>query len=236
LISFHIGTKNHYITVVKLCLENLPNIRIATTNYDRCIEQAISYYKSDVLYWGEPAKIRDADGNIRPVVPLIKPHGSANFLPDIFRGGSISGVHFLGARFQGNKVDLDVDIEVADPPEVIRFLDEQDKNDGGISPAIAAYDSTKRKMICPEPLRQIQRDFEKAVLWAEEIIIVGLRVFPADRHIWQPLSECDADVRWFAGERDEFADWKAGIAKKNVYHVGGTFDEAMEFMKCEVFL
>lgn len=124
----------------------------------------------------------------------------------------------------------------ADPPDVIRFLDEQDEYGSGISPAIAAYDSTKRKMICPERLLQIQREYDEAVLWAEEIVIVGLRVFPADRHIWQPLSECDADVRWFAGEKDEFADWKAGIAKENVYHAGGTFDEAIEFMKREVFL
>lgn len=147
--TFSPGNNNHYITLIRTLGEIKRPSVLATLNYDLLLEIAICRTGNTVSYSGLPVP----GGN----VPVLKLHGSCNFLPDL-APRQFQGIGFDLSAAPGASV-LSAPIRVADAPEVIEFCAREDS----IAPAIALYAKGKGVMYCPDFVRQQQDQWRKEI-------------------------------------------------------------------------
>jgi len=147
----------------------------ATTNYDLLIEHVICRSGLLITYGGLPAAPR--------YIPIIKLHGSCNFLPDM-DNGAIRGIGFDLSQ-AGDASVLDAPIRVVQTTrEIFDFCRLED----AIAPALAMYHPSKRVLYCRSFVQYQQATFLSSVHSASRIYVIGLRVHTIDEHIWQPLA------------------------------------------------
>ena len=79
------------------------------------------------------------------------------------------------------------------------------------APVMAIYAPGKPIISCRYFVKNQQTLFEKAVLQAKRIIIIGVRVCEDDKHIWQPLAKTKASIGYVSPSSEDFISW----AKKN---------------------
>lgn len=187
----------------------------ATTNYDLLIEYAIVKSGLLISYGGLPAAPRN--------MPVIKIHGSCNFLPDMGSGG-ISGIGFDLSQSEGGGSVLDAPIRVAQSTrEILEFCAKED----AIAPALALYHPSKRVLYCRSFVRQQQASYLSSVKSASRIYVVGLRVHTVDAHIWQPLASVNTPLFYVGREPGDFTEWARQNKRKSAFSVTASFAEAL---------
>jgi len=187
---------------------------MVTTNYDLLIEHAI--IKSDLLvsYGGLPAQEMN--------VPVLKIHGSCNFLPDLMPN-QISGIGFDLSQSEGGSI-LEAGIKVArSAKEIIDFCNNEDS----IAPAIAMYSPSKNVLFCPKFVKYQQQEWLNSLRSTSRIYIIGLRVHLVDDHIWGPLSKGKTPIYYVGFEPDEFLEWARCNNRKHAYVLSETFESAL---------
>lgn len=186
----------------------------ATTNYDLLIELAISRSGLLISYGGLPTAPRN--------IPVIKIHGSCNFLPDM-GSGSISGISFDLSNSEGGAI-LDAPIKVATSTrEILDFC----HSESSVGPALAMYHPSKRVLYCRSFVQHQQAIFLESACAASRIYIIGLRVHTIDEHIWQPLASSQARLFYIGREPEEFQAWARQSNRKSAYAIGTSFSEAL---------
>lgn len=187
---------------------------MVTTNYDLLIEHAI--VKADLLvtYGGFPAPERN--------IPVLKIHGSCNFLPDL-RPRQISGISFdLSDSDGGSILDAGV-VPASSPRQIFDFCDREDS----IAPALAMYSPTKRVLYCRSFIDAQRQAWQTALGEVSRIYVIGLRVHVVDEHIWSPLAKAVAPLHYVGLEPEDFLKWAHENSRSKAYVLASSFADAI---------
>lgn len=205
---------NLYIRLISALGGTRKKAVFATTNYDLLIEHAIIKSGLLITYGGLPTAPRN--------IPVLKIHGSCNFLPDI-APRQISGVRFDLSQSPGSSI-LGARVRVAQSTrEILNFC----ANEDSIAPALAMYHPSKRVLFCSDFVNAQQEAFQSAIRSASRIYIIGLRVHLVDVHIWKPLAASKGRVYYVGREPGEFLNWANANNRKTAFDLGSSFDQAL---------
>jgi hypothetical protein len=75
-------------------------------------------------------------------------------------------------------------------------------------------------------LRQ-QELWREAVSDADVIYTVGLRVLPADEHIWGAIGSAKGAIEYVGFEPDHFLSWADAKGRRNVHVLAKSFEAAL---------
>jgi hypothetical protein len=185
-----------------------------TTNYDLLIEHAIVRSGLLIAYGGLPAAPRN--------IPILKIHGSCNFLPEMGTGG-FSGIGFDLSQSEGGAI-LETPVRVArSTQEILDFCATEDS----IGPALAMYHPTKRVLYCRGFIQHQQALFRSSIEAASRIYVIGLRVHPVDEHIWLPLAAAKSPLFYVGQEPDIFGRWARENHRRRAFPIASSFAEAL---------
>ncbi len=205
---------NYYIELLKILKGDNKKATFVTTNYDLLIELSVIQFGLLISYCGLPVSKNN--------IPILKIHGSCNFLPDL-GGGGFSGIGFDISNSNGGSI-LDAKIKIASSTkEIIDFC----KREDSIAPALAMYSPDKRVLYCKSFIEEQQSQWKEAINKASRIYVVGLRVHPVDDHIWGVLADAKADLYYVGSGTKSITDWSELNHKSNVYHIADTFEKAL---------
>jgi len=183
----------------------------ASLNYDLLLEEAMEAsgyhpaYGLELLY-----------KHIR----LLKPHGSSNFWYDL------PGSSFRSIRIEGCGTALVAPVRPRTRVESLELC----RQDDSFAPAMSLYAKGKEVKTCPDFVVEQQQLFAEACSKVENVYIIGVRVVPADSHVWEPLKHSPAHVTYFGGEQDqcEFLDWAKACGRENYSFVQEYFVGALD--------
>lgn len=211
LARFSIRKGNHYLELIAM-IKKKKNIYLATTNYDLLIEQAIFSHRKYVQY--------STNNRIHNSVSLLKIHGSCNFIP----AGRVTGITFQHAPGAGGAfTDGDINI-YSNQQEIINYC----KSDTSLAPAVAMYHPEKPVLYCPSIVNLQQQQFKEKLKTSNKIIIIGLKINPADHHIWDELNKTKADIYIVDKQKQPVMEWKKHTAKTNIFYLSDTFENSLK--------
>jgi hypothetical protein len=184
-------------------------------NYDLLFELSASLHLELSTIYGGKYKEKH--------VRLIKPHGSANFWPDI------PVRMFIGCTTQGIGADIQAPIKTLNQQETIYQCRHQDS----IAPAIAMYAEGKQVKISPDFVEKQQQQWIDSAKSAKHVFVVGVRVNTIDEHIWGTLAKTKANVTYFGfpNDRKSFDEWKTASNKKKACFVQSDFFQSINYMR-----
>jgi hypothetical protein len=205
---------NSYLELMRVLGGTRKKSVMVTTNYDLLIEHAIIKSGLLVTYGGLPAP----EGN----VPVLKIHGSCNFLPDL-PPRMFSGILFELDPSKGSSI-IGAKIKIArSAKEIIEFCNREDS----IAPAIAMYSPSKQVLFCKDFVQAQQQAWLANLASASRIYIIGLRVHLVDEHIWGPLAKVRAPLYYVGREPDEFVTWARETGRRSAYVLADSFEGAI---------
>ena len=202
---------NLYIQLLSKVKPLLDNTIFSSLNYDLLFEDALCGfgYKPDYF-------VENSEG-----ITFLKLHGSCNFLPE---GGIVKNNIIIGSS------GISFPLKGASREEVAQFCSIK----GTIYPVMALYMDSKPKQISSDRINDIQKRWTDHILSAERILIVGVRPYPADTHVWGPLLKTNARIGYIGS--DYFHCWhKENRNNKKDCFIGtrweNHFDESVQFLK-----
>ncbi len=210
-VQFKPGPNNLYkklVSAIQGCKEEPV---FSTINYDLLIEIAVNQAGFAISYSGLPVPKND--------FPVIKIHGSCNFLPKV-EPRQIQGIKFKVPKTAGI---LKAGVQAVTPRKVIEFCQREDS----IAPAIAMYAGSKWVPYCGQFVEHQQKYWQHAVYQAKRIFIVGAGVHERDTHIWEPLAKSAAWLGYVGPKSSDFYRWANSNNRVRVCCVGKTFEDAI---------
>lgn len=204
---------NLYIELIKILGGTRKKAVMVTTNYDLLIEHAIVRSGLRVTYGGFPV----ADRNM----PILKIHGSCNFLPDL-GPLQVSGIGFDMGASSGAAIETGVR-PAQSAQEVIEFCDREDS----VAPALAMYSPSKQVLYCRSFIQAQQQAWLAALNQTSRIYVVGLRVHTIDEHIWRPLASAKAPLYYVGREPEDFITWSRDNGRRETYVLARSFEAAI---------
>ena len=173
LSKFEIGRGNAYLRLFEKLLPHLDHINLVTLNYDILIEQALAQNHVNYNYC-----------NSRDSISLLKLHGSANFLPELPEGVSISGNTFIGCE---------TFVKVPNTKAVLTGCEVEtwcnDPRNSDLSPVLAMYAEGKRVVVNSGVVQRIQTAYSQQIAASKVVILIGVSYVPHDTHIWEPIAQ-----------------------------------------------
>jgi hypothetical protein len=141
---------NAYIELLRILGAPRKKATFVTTNYDLLIELAANYCGLRTSYTGLPVSANN--------IPILKIHGSCNFLPDL-GGGSIRRTSFATSA-SPSAIILDAPVRIAKSAAEVRdFCRREDS----LAPALAMYSLDKRVLFCPKFIISQRRSWEASL-------------------------------------------------------------------------
>jgi hypothetical protein len=100
------------------------------------------------------------------------------------------------------------------------------------APAIALYAEGKPVRMCPRFVERQASELTQAILSSAGVFVVGVRVWPADEHLWGPLARTPASIHYFGlnGDRDDFARWTTSVGRTTDSFIEARFPDALRQM------
>ncbi|MBI2871999.1 MAG: hypothetical protein HYY00_02270 [Chloroflexi bacterium] len=180
----------------------------STLNYECVLELSASAMGKRVNYGGV-----EVDRN---AIGIWKLHGSCNFLSAGIKASS--GVLFSsGVAFEG-------ELKAVNPNDAIEYC----LSDMGLYPAMALYMNAKPVQVGQSVIHGLQRRWADVVRKANRLLVVGVRPYPGDTHIWQPLAECQGELG-FVGPQPDFDLWRESQRAGKVSRwIGSRWDACFE--------
>lgn len=163
------------------------NYLLGSLNYDILLEIAIRCLGLEIYYFGTDAP--------KGAASVWKLHGSCNFLPDGIGADRRTASYGSGAR-------IGAAIKPVWSNEAISFCLSQT----ALYPIMALYMKSKPVQIGNGQMRIYQELWINHVLEADKILIVGVKPWPDDEHIWKPLTETKANIGYIGG-KEEYDKW-----------------------------
>jgi len=212
-VQFSPGPENYYVQLIKGISKGGRSIVLATTNYDLLIDYAICLAGWKIAYCKRPVE----RGNL----PLLKIHGSINFLPDLGPGVVFRDVSFSVGETGSN---LSTPVRIAQSrKEIEQFC----LHESSLAPAVAMYAKGKQLLFCPRFIREQQSAFEIEAGLARRIYVIGLAVNREDAHIWNVLQRAKATLFYVGKDFEAFEGWRRGVNRKQAFTLAETFEEAL---------
>jgi hypothetical protein len=205
---------NYYGELLSILGSTRRKAVLVTTNYDLLIEHSVVQAGLLVAYGGPPVPKHN--------VPVLKIHGSCNFLPNLLPR-QISGIRF--DLSQSSDVSV---VEAAVKParnvqEIIAFCGREDS----IAPALAMYSQSKQALYCRDFIQAQRSAWLDALADAARAYVVGLGIHLTDRHIWEPLARSRIPLFYVGREPDEFVTWAKSSKRRKSYVLAESFAEAV---------
>ena len=185
-------------------------IAIATLNYDLLIEHSLSHHRISFDY-----------NNQGEGVPLMKIHGSSNFLPEL------GNLHLSGNVMVncGTFVEGLNTNAVSSAEEVKSWCDDPRNSD--ISPILAMYQKGKRVVVNTQLIEKIQKDYADAVTRSSHLVIVGTKYVEHDQHVWKPIAESSASILLVDPYPEATVNWARAVQREGVRALTIGFDQAV---------
>jgi hypothetical protein len=161
----------------------LARTSFASLNYDCIFELAAARQGLTINYDGARSPRRE--------LPLVKPHGSCNFVMQ----GLGHNVQMTNVRMAGiGTAYYDGPLEARAPSEMAQLY----AAGPSMPPAISLYAPGKPSPMAPTALAQLRDRWSQAVEAATVVVVIGARVVLADSHVWDPVTRGGCDV-WYVG-------------------------------------
>jgi hypothetical protein len=220
LAQFRPGDDNVYLKLLSAL--GWSRVIYCSLNYDLLFEESAHKLKINVCYSTRPPRL--------PAIRLLKPHGSSNFWTEM------NGNQFFDCIVEGDGQGTALDGS-------IRYLGQEDtlrrcRAENSFAPAIAVFDPTKRLQVCPTEVLLQRQAWIESVNMATHVFVVGVRVHPSDKHIWDTLAYCRAPVTYYGAserDKDEFMQWVADTKKCNANFVPANFAQSVPLMRMRLF-
>jgi hypothetical protein len=213
-VQFSPGPDNLYRHLVRFLFSVRHQAVLATINYDLVLELSINAEGQRIAYQGLPVPPGNAS--------VLKLHGSCNFLPDL-QPRQISGIGFdVGT----SGAVLDAPVRAVSPREVIEFCDRED----AIAPVLALYVRGKQVLYCPSFVNAQVGAWSQSLRNAGRAFVIGVRVHPADDHIWGALARSPARLYYVGPDGEPFLTWAQERRRRQVYHCANSFEEAIPLL------
>ncbi|MGC0798456.1 hypothetical protein [Pantoea agglomerans] len=210
LAKFSPGETNHYARLISKL--NPRRTIYCSLNYDLLFELAANSINFNIIYSNKFEL-----GHVR----LLKIHGSSNFWPNL-ADNAFRGVRITGATI----ADMNLPIKpVNQQKSIFKAF-----NEDSIAPAIAMYAEGKAVRVSPDYVSHQQDMWENSLKSSSKVFIVGVRVHLADKHIWEKLASCKAEIHYFGMDKDEpeFNEWKKTYNVKKGFFYKLNFEEAVD--------
>jgi hypothetical protein len=185
----------------------------ASLNYDCIFELAAGRQGLLVNHDGTRRRKRE--------IPLIKPHGSCNF---VVQGlGRDRNITMTNVQSGPGVTYYEGPIEARRPDEIAALY----HAGPSIPPAISLYAPGKPSPMAPAMLAQLRQHWSTAVEGATVVVVIGARVVLADPHVWDPITDTTCDV-WYVGKPvgPDFARFREILADR-LTMLADTFDLAL---------
>jgi hypothetical protein len=213
LSDFSIREGNHYfLLVAALGKRILSETCFASLNYDLLLEQSLLANGINCEY------VRGSHAAPRSV-PVLKLHGSSNFLPILPEGLIIEGNFFGGL---GNYVVGLPTKVVARYAEIAQWCLSPRNED--MAPVLSVYAKGKPVAVNSGFVEQIQNQWLEHLEEADLIILVGVRYVEHDTHVWDPLAKARAVIAVVNPEFD-VANWAKAKRRAPTFHLARGFSE-----------
>lgn len=180
-MKYEVIPSNAYVNLFSKLREVINKINITTLNYDLLIERALGLNDFGVDY--------NARGN---AITLLKPHGSANFLPQWppqFKNFSMSGNVIEGTGLITDNMRTNA---VITNQEVFDWCN--DSKNEMLSPVLSMYAKGKRVVLNKTLISSIQKNYTELARKSSSVVLIGIRYIDHDTHIWQPILESNAKL------------------------------------------
>jgi hypothetical protein len=229
--QFELGPNNHYDKLAKIVGETRGRVVLVTTNYELLLEYAINRAGYPIAY-GIPTHYP------RGGLPVLKIHGSCNFLPDQEQGARFEGIGFdLSMEERAETPIEDIKTAIYDGPVKPGSLYATRafcrKNDS-MAPALGLYLPGKLTLWCPSFVKRQQELWRKAVQRAGRIYVIGTAIYDHDTHIWDVLAQAKGQLRYVSPDPDCFLEWRERVGRKSARVMAGTFEEALPIIRREM--
>jgi hypothetical protein len=184
--QFVATTSSVYAALIKAIASQIENYLFVTINYELLLFQA-----------------RALVGVQLEKFNVCLPHGNSCLC--CVGISATRGVSFTGGVSTGGNVRVFRDL--AD------FRSEKGRNI--FPPVMSYYEPNKFTVSCSNFIQPERGRFEQAVLSADKAAVVGVRVHPIDRHIWQPLARTKAQLLYLSGPSaaNDFSSWCANQSR-----------------------
>lgn len=201
---FHIQnqSQNLYVELLKRA-HRRSDIIWSTLNYECLLELAAAHLTWPVAYFADPVEITER------AVPVWKLHGSCNF--------KITGLEATrGVSYSGTGVVFGGSIQPIDPGQVSAHY----SGNTALYPAMALYAAGKPISMSPSPIQDAQRRWNEHVRESDRVLIIGVRPYPADKHLWTSLAETPAEVA-VVGSHKQYEAWAKAHRADGVVRILG---------------
>jgi hypothetical protein len=182
----------------------------ATLNYDCLLELALNRAGLGVEYF--------LSGGGRGGAPVMKPHGSCNFVPaGLGQTIQMRNVRFSGGAYHQGPLN-------AIPPTEVASLYTAGPS---MPPAVSLFSPGKPTPVGSDDIDRIRVHWETSVGEADFVVVVGARPVLADEHVWDPILSSSADV-WHVGgtSGNDFEDYEKRLGRRFT-KLAGTFEEGL---------
>jgi hypothetical protein len=171
----YVSLARHY-----LGLGILENVVFASLNYDTLFEQAFIAMGVRVRGWGSENGV--------PKAWFVKPHGSANYLPD-------QSVEVVVGELTGNVQIHSASYAYAQPSHVACSSPTPLKmSQSLLHPVMAHYNKEKTLRAGGDLIETSRKEWDELARRARLAVIIGVMPTESDEVIWKPLRESSAKI------------------------------------------
>lgn len=167
-------------------------ILYSTLNYE-CILEIAASAKGLAIHYGLDGNL-DTELSIN-TIQVWKLHGSCNFIDDSIRGNG--SIRLATGTWDGL-------LEPVSPNEAIQYC----LTSIGLYPAMALYMKAKPVQIGKSIIQRLQENWSQVVQNTKRILIIGVKPYTEDLHIWKPLAKSQAEIA-YVGSKASFTEWKS---------------------------
>jgi hypothetical protein len=190
-----------YLTLLKAIGDKIDQYLFVTINYDLLLFQARALA-------GIPVK------NLK----ICLPHGNSCLCCEGI--SATPGVSFTGGVSTGGTVRIFKNL--AD------LRAEKAKN---VFPPIMSYfEPDKFTVSCSDFIADERNQYRLSILEASKVAIIGVKVHPIDKHLWEPLASTKAQLLYLAGSESagEFSAWCKNVNRSGDIIVPNYFREGLD--------
>ncbi len=193
--NFPISNSNRYLALMNDLKPHTSRFAVVTINYDTLLFQAASRTKTQLAL--------GAATHPGQQLPVCLPHGSCVLCCQGI--SATSGVSFTGGVSTSGQPRVFVDVADFD----------REKASNVFPPIMSYYEPNKFTVSCANVIAQERAIYAQWIRQAEKIAVIGVNVHPADRHIWDSLSNTSAQIFYLSGKSgvQGFHNWAVSVGR-----------------------
>lgn len=156
-------------------------------------------------------------------MPFIKLHGSCNWFLDFPMGRYV--------QFNST-LRLKAPIYSLDKQEAVKkYL----IGDTSLYPVMRLYTKEKPAQLSPDFFEHLEKQWSEIIMSAEQVAIIGVKPYPVDRHIWDPLTNTSANI-FYIGNKSSYEKWHkdSGRSAETIF-VDKNFDTGFDLLLKRLF-